>query len=73
MTPTVLDGEGGTFSLGAFERRGGMEILLIVVLALLLLGVLPLWGWSRNWGYWPGGLVGLLLVVLLILLLFGRV
>ena len=50
-----------------------MEILLIAILVLLLLGAMPLWGYSRSWGYWPGSLVGLLLIVLLVLLLFGRV
>ncbi len=49
-----------------------MPIILIVILVLLLLGALPLWGYSREWGYWPGGLVGLLVVILLILLLLGR-
>jgi hypothetical protein len=49
-----------------------MSIILIVILVILLLGVTPTWGYSRNWGYGPSGLVGLLLVVLLILALTGR-
>lgn len=43
-----------------------MYTLLVVLLVLLLLGVLPAWPYSRRWGYAPGGLLGLLLVVLLL-------
>jgi hypothetical protein len=45
-------------------------ILLIVVL-ILLLGSVPRWGYSRNWGYGPSGLLGVVLVILLVLLLMG--
>jgi hypothetical protein len=47
--------------------------VLIVILVLLLLGVIPTWGHSRNWGYAPGGLVGLLLVIVVVLLIMGRI
>lgn len=47
--------------------------ILIVILILALLGVLPRWPHSRNWGYYPTGGVGLILVVVLILLLVGRI
>jgi hypothetical protein len=47
--------------------------ILIIVLMLLLLGALPAWPYSREWGYYPSGVVGLLLVVVLILLLFRLV
>ena len=46
---------------------------LIVLLILILLGVIPTWGHSRDWGYGPSGIVGLILVILLILLLLGRI
>ncbi len=46
--------------------------ILIVVLALMLLGILPVWGHSRSWGYWPSGMVGIVLLILLILVLTGR-
>lgn len=46
-----------------------MSTILIVVLVLLLLGVLPTWPHSANWGYGPSGLLGL---ILLILALTGR-
>jgi len=46
--------------------------ILIVLLILALVGVLPTWGYSSGWGYGPGGIVGLLLVVIVILALLGR-
>lgn len=46
--------------------------ILIVVLVLLLLGALPRWGHSRNWGYGPTGIVGVILLIIVILLLTGR-
>jgi hypothetical protein len=50
-----------------------MSTLLIILLVLLLVGALPSWGYSRNWGYYPSGGIGLILVILLILVLLGRV
>jgi hypothetical protein len=47
--------------------------ILVVILVLLLLGVIPTWSHSRNWGYGPSGALGLILVVLLILVLMGRI
>lgn len=47
--------------------------ILLIVLVLVLLGVIPSWPHSKGWGYAPGGVVGLLLVVVLILLLTGRI
>lgn len=47
--------------------------VLIIVLVLILLGVIPTWPHSRNWGYGPSGLVGIILIILLILLLLGRI
>jgi hypothetical protein len=45
---------------------------LIILLILALIGVLPTWGYSNSWGYGPGGIVGLLLVIIVILALMGR-
>ncbi|MEO8400347.1 MAG: DUF3309 family protein [Gammaproteobacteria bacterium] len=45
--------------------------LLLVVLILILLGVLPTWPYSRNWGYYPTSGVGTILLILILLLLFG--
>jgi hypothetical protein len=47
--------------------------ILLVLLILMLLGALPTWPHSRNWGYYPSGGLGLLLVVLVALLLLGRI
>ncbi|UTY60367.1 DUF3309 family protein [Massilia sp. erpn] len=49
-----------------------MGTILLIVLVLLLVGALPAWPHSRNWGYAPSGLTGIIVVVLLILLLTGR-
>ena len=45
--------------------------ILIVVLLLLLLGAWPSWPYSRGWGYYPSGTLGLVLVVVLVLALSG--
>jgi hypothetical protein len=50
-----------------------MSTILIVVLVLLLVGAIPAWPYSRQWGYFPSGLLGIVLLVLLILALTGRV
>lgn len=47
--------------------------ILLVILIMALLGVLPRWSHSRNWGYAPTGGVGLILVIVVILLLLGRI
>jgi len=49
-----------------------MFTILLVVMILLLLGALPTWPYSRSWGYYPSGGLGLVVVVLLVLLLAGR-
>jgi hypothetical protein len=49
-----------------------MSIILIVVLVLLLIGVLPTWPHSANWGYFPSGGLGVTLLILVILALTGR-
>jgi hypothetical protein len=49
-----------------------LNLLIIVLLVLLLVGGLPTWPYSQNWGPYPSGAVGLVLVVLVILLLTGR-
>ncbi len=47
--------------------------ILIVILMLALLGVLPRWSHSRDWGYAPTGGLGLVLFVVVILLVLGRI
>ena len=46
--------------------------ILLVILVLLLLGVIPTWPHSRQWGYYPSGGLGLLLLILIVLALSGR-
>ena len=46
--------------------------ILIIILILALLGALPYWPHSRNWGYRPTGGIGLILLIVVILLLLGR-
>ena len=48
-----------------------MGLILLIVLIVLLLGAAPVWPYSREWGYYPSGGLGALLLVLVILLLFG--
>jgi hypothetical protein len=50
-----------------------LTTILLIILILILLGVIPTWPYSRDWGYGPGGIVGLILIILLILMLMGRV
>ena len=49
-----------------------MLTILVVLLVLMLIGAAPAWPHSRNWGYFPSGGLGLVLLVLVILLLTGR-
>jgi hypothetical protein len=46
--------------------------ILIVLLILLLVGILPSWRYSKNWGYFPSGLLGLVLVIVIVFFLLGR-
>lgn len=46
--------------------------ILLIVLILLLIGAIPSWPHSKNWGYGPSGWIGLVLIVIIVLLLMGR-
>jgi hypothetical protein len=70
------------FGISATRRKYGEETrgeqmnigtILLVILVLALLGVIPTWPHSREWGYGPSGGVGLILVIVLILFLLGRI
>jgi len=50
-----------------------LSTILIIVLILLLIGALPTWPYSAEWGYYPGGGLGLVLIIVLILVLLGRI
>ncbi len=53
-------------------RDMSLTTILVIILVLALLGVLPTWPHSRDWGYMPSGIVGIIVLVLLVLLLTGR-
>jgi Protein of unknown function (DUF3309) len=46
-----------------------MSTILIIILVLLLIGAIPNWGYSRSWGYFPSGILGVVLVIVVIMLL----
>ena len=53
-------------------EQGVLRVLLIIVLIILLFGALPTWPYSRSWGYYPSGGLGLIVIVVIVLLLAGR-
>ena len=50
-----------------------MSTILLIILILLLIGALPSWPYSRGWGYYPSGGLGLILVIVIILALLGTI
>lgn len=50
-----------------------LSTILIIILILLLIGAIPNWGYSRGWGYFPSGGIGLVLVIIIVLVLLGRI
>ena len=51
----------------------GLGTILLIILILLLIGALPTWGYSRGFGYFPSGILGVVLVVVVILVLMGNI
>ncbi|WP_290887664.1 DUF3309 family protein [Arenimonas sp.] len=47
--------------------------ILLIILILLLIGVLPNWSHSKNWGYGPTGGLGLVVIIIIVLLLMGKI
>ena len=47
--------------------------IVLILLAIVLIAVLPTWPHSANWGYFPSGTLGLILVVVIILAVLGRI
>ncbi|MDF3887185.1 DUF3309 family protein [Cupriavidus basilensis] len=47
--------------------------ILLILLILVLIGAMPAWPHSRNWGYAPSGLLGLVLLIVIVLLVKGRI
>jgi hypothetical protein len=58
---------------GSKERGFHMNLILLIILIVLLLGAIPAWPYSRGWGYFPSGGLGLVIIILLILMLMGRI
>jgi hypothetical protein len=54
------------------QQGDTMGTIILIILILALVGVLPTWPHSRNWGYGPSGIAGLVVVILILLLLTGR-
>ena len=50
-----------------------LGMLLLVLIVILLLGALPAWPYSRSWGYYPSGGLGLVLAIIVILVLIGHI
>jgi hypothetical protein len=50
-----------------------MPTILLIILILMLIGVLPTWPHSANWGYLPSGGVGTVVIIVLVLMLVGRI
>jgi hypothetical protein len=47
-------------------------VLLLILLLILMIGSVPAYGYSRSWGYYPSGTIGLILIILIIMLMLGR-
>lgn len=50
-----------------------MSTILLIILVLLLIGAFPAWPYSRGWGYYPSGGLGLVLLIVIILVVMGRI
>jgi Protein of unknown function (DUF3309) len=50
-----------------------MNLILLLLVILLLVGVFPAWPYSRDWGYFPSGALGLILVIVIVAALMGRI
>jgi len=50
-----------------------MSTILLIILILRLIGAVPAWPHSKGWGYYPSGLLGIVVIVLIVMLLMGRI
>ena len=55
------------------EKQMSLGTILLIVLVLMLIGAIPAWGHSRNWGYGPSGGLGVVLLIVVVLLVLGRI
>lgn len=63
----------GQTAVSFLRLESVMSLILVVLLVLLLVGALPVYPYSRDWGWGPGGVVGVLLIILVILVLTERI
>jgi hypothetical protein len=56
-----------------WSAQMSLGMILLIVLVLILLGVIPTWPHSRQWGYGPSGGIGLVLLIIVILLVLGKI
>jgi hypothetical protein len=47
--------------------------ILLIILVILVIGAAPTWPYSTGWSYYPSGLLGVILIVILVLVLMGRI
>jgi hypothetical protein len=59
--------------LNETEKKMSLGTILLIVLVLALVGVLPTWPHSSNWGYAPSGVLGLLVLIVLVMFVMGRI
>ena len=50
-----------------------MNLLLLILVVLLVIGAFPAWPYSRDWGYFPSGTLGLILAIIIVAALMGRI
>lgn len=55
------------------KRLKMLGIIILVLLVLLVVAAIPSWPYSRSWGYYPSGIIGLIFIIILILVLTGRI
>ena len=69
-----MGGRVARLSKTSNERKPmALSTILLLVVLLLLIGALPAWPYSRGWGYYPSGGLGLILVIVLVLVLMGNI
>lgn len=73
QTPLPVCSVSVTFHSSFFGAQIMLGTILLVVLVLFLVGALPNWKHSSNWGYGPSGGLGVVLVIVLVLVLIGRI
>jgi hypothetical protein len=56
-----------------FSGTAMLGTILLIILIILLVGALPTWPYSGGWGYYPSGGAGLLVLIVILLLVFGRI